>query len=161
MPATPPVPTARSTPSAYRLPDGFSTKITMATQPAVAFWERKVKPPGIDGGEMIDISTMFNTKWLTFFPRVLIKLDDVAVEAGYNPSVLPTIVTMTNLQDTCTITYPDSSTDCFYACLRKFEQTDMVHGEFPMANITISPTNLDASFNEEGPVFAAGSGTPP
>lgn len=157
MPA--PTPTARVAPTGYKLPDGFKSTITFANQPAVQFWERGVKPPAIDGGDAIDTSTMFNTRWHTMFPRHLLKMDDGTVEAGYDPDFMTVIIGMVNVVDTITITWPDGSTLCFFGFLKKIEFSELKEGEFPICTPTFSPTQANALDVEFGPVFTPAGGT--
>ena len=69
-----PTPTVRITPPGIFLRDGFSTLITFAVDPNIDLWEKVVKPPGLDGGEKVETTTMHNTVWRTFGPRELITM---------------------------------------------------------------------------------------
>lgn len=53
--------TTRSAPGGTKLGDGFSTKIAFAADADVSLWEKTVTPPGVDGGDAVDTSTMHNT----------------------------------------------------------------------------------------------------
>lgn len=44
-----------------RLDDGHSTRVSFADYPSVAFYEKTVTPPGVDGGGENDTTTMLNT----------------------------------------------------------------------------------------------------
>jgi hypothetical protein len=154
---SPPVVTARGTPSKQRMKDGYKTLIANSLVPTVAFWEREVTPPGADGGEMIDTTTMFNTIWKQFAPRALVTLTPVKVTAGYNDS-LTTAITGSLLNKECswTVHFPSGSTLAFYGFLRMFTPAALVEGTFPTAEIEIVPTNTDPSDGSEAaPVFAA------
>ena len=50
-----PTPTARTLPSDIRLTNGHPTKVTLALDPNCEYWEQTVTPPGIDGGDKIDV----------------------------------------------------------------------------------------------------------
>lgn len=158
-----PVPTPRTDPtgaSVIKLRDGFSSKITFSRYPAVAFWEKQVKPPGIDGGEKIPQSTMFNVLWETFAPQSLLTLTDATCKAAYDPAVLTTLLSMGNQEDTVTITFRDQSTYCFYGYLQKFEADELVKGTQPEATITVVCTNWDyVNKVEAGPVLTSVAGT--
>jgi hypothetical protein len=156
-----PTPTPRTDPtggSNRRLPDGFSSKVTFAAAPALAIWERAVKPPGPDGGEPIDISTMFNSQWHTMYPRTLKKMDSCTYQAAYDPDAIPTLLGMVNSLQVITVTFPFNDTLCFWGWLRKFEPQELKEGEFPMANVTIEVSNYDGA-NEQSPVYTASGGT--
>ncbi len=43
-----------------RLDDGYQTLIEFAENPAIKLWEKSVTPPGIDGGDAIDTTTMLH-----------------------------------------------------------------------------------------------------
>lgn len=154
-----PSPTARSTPSGIRLDDGFSTKITFATDTNIELWERTVTPPGVDGGDAIDTSTMHNSAWRTFASRALKTLTDCTFTAAYDPACLTPIIALINVHTTITVTFPDGSTWAFFGFLRQFTPGDMSEGAMPEATVTITPTNVDSSMAEQAPVLASVAGT--
>lgn len=161
---TPPTPTARGALTGYKMPDGYQSYVTFASNPTITLWEKAVKPPGIDGGEPIDTTTMHNIKWRTFSPRSLLKLDPITFTCAYDPDAVwnstTGVVHLCDLKnDTITVLYPEGSTVCFYGFLQKFEPAELKEGEFPEATATIMPTNWDnAGQSEQGPVFSP-SGT--
>ena len=53
--AAPPV-TARVLPTHNIIENGFPTTIALSLNSAINFREKTVMPPGVDGGEMIDIT---------------------------------------------------------------------------------------------------------
>lgn len=152
-----PTVTARSTPSLKRMLDGYRTTIANSLVPAVAFWEREVTPPGADGGEMIDTTTMFNNKWRQMAARSLVTLTPVKVTAGYNDSLTTSIVSnLLGKPCSWTVHFPSGSTLSFFGVLRIFTPAALVEGTFPTAEIEIAPTNTDPSDGSEaGPAFAA------
>lgn len=152
--------TARQVPTGYKLPDGFKTTIAFANKPAVQFWEKTVQPPGFDGGEKIDTTTMLNTTWRTMAARQLKTLTDCEVSAAYDPDVFPDILGLINVPQAITVHFPDNSTLAFYGFLQKFVPDAMEEGKFPEAKLTITPTNWDLSAGTEAaPVFTAATGT--
>lgn len=146
-----PDPVARQDPSdnGIKLADGFPTKVALTSDPIIEFWEKTVQPPGIDGGDPIETSTMFNTTWRTMSPRQLKTLTDISIVAAYDPDVYDQIDARLNVETTITVTFPDSSTLAFFGYLRLFEPQDMEEGSQPEANITITPTNWDHINNVE------------
>lgn len=157
--AAPPT-TARATPAGIKLDDGFSTVIAMAGDPDISFWEKTVKPPGIDGGDAVETTTMHNTVWRTMSPRALRTLTECTFTAAYDPGVFDQIVNIINYEQGFTIHFPDGSTLDFYGFLKNFEPQDMSEGAQPEASITISPTNQDpTSGAEEAPVLTSVAGT--
>jgi len=142
------------------MPDGFRSLVTFASNPSIQLWERQIKPPGIDGGEGIDTTTMHNVAWRTRQPRKLKTLDPSTFMAAYDPDVIPSLYGQINRQDTITFTFPDGSTLCFFGFLQKFEPGELREGEFPDATCTFVPTNQDLTTGvEQAPVFTPAAGT--
>jgi hypothetical protein len=160
--AAPPT-TARSDPSSatvIKLLDGFSSTIGCAANTALKFWEITPKPPGIDGGDKINTTTMLNTAWRTFVPRHLKTLTTMTIQAAYDPDVFNQIYAVINTTTGWTFHFPDGSTLDFWGALTKFEPGEMKEGEMPVATITIEPGNYDnVNRVEAAPVLTSVSGT--
>lgn len=155
-----PTPTARTTPPGIPLRDGHPTKITIAADVNIDFWEKSIQPPGIDGGDPINMTTFFNTTWRVMRPRTLATLTEVSLTALYDPIVYDQIVAIINQETTITITFNDGSTVAFFGFLQTFEPQEVEDGEAPEAEITIQPTNWDASNSvEAGPAVSSVAGT--
>ncbi len=152
--------TARTLPTGYRLPEGFKITIAFAFKNTVQFWEKAVKPGGIENGEPLPFTTQHNINWHTFRPRALKTRGHYTATVAYDPDVLPDIVTMCGKEDSVTIHWPEGSTDSFYGYLMKFEPKELKEGEPPDADIEIAVTNWDyVNSVEQGPVFTAAAGT--
>jgi hypothetical protein len=134
---------ARVDPTGIHLDDGHSTKIALQNDANINFWEKIVAPPGLDGGDAIDISTMFNSTYRTFAPRSLVTMTDTTITAAYDPILYDEILAQLNLQQSITVTFPDGSTLSFFGFVRLFEPQDNEEGTQPEASITITPTNYD------------------
>lgn len=154
-----PSPTARGTPSGRMLKDGYRCLITFASNPTIEFWEKSVTPPGFDGGDKIDITTMHNNDYRTFAPRALITLMESSFTAAYDPAVLTSIEGLINRRDTVTIRFSDGSTWSFYGFLKSFAPQEVSEGEQPAAQCSIEPINMDPSDVERGPTVVSVSGT--
>jgi hypothetical protein len=156
-----PTVTPRTTPPAgVKLEDGFKTLIAFAADPDISFWEKSVKPPGIDGGDAIDETTMHNTAWRTRSPRALKTLTDSTVTAQYDPKVYTQIEALVNVRGAITVHFPDNSSLAFYGFLQKFEPGELKEGDPPEASITIIPTNYDpVNHVEAAPVYTSPAGT--
>lgn len=154
-----PTATARLDPTGLRLEDGYRSLYTFKRFPAVNLWEIEVTPPGVDGGDKIDTTTMHNDRWRTNKHRSLMELTDGAFTCAYDPAVLDQIVEMINVRDEITVTFPDGSTWAFWGYMRVFEPDSLKEGEMPTATVTITPTNEDVSHVERGPVATSVTGT--
>jgi hypothetical protein len=156
----PPVTTVRQTPLGIRLDDGHSTKIAFERDPDISFWEKTVKPPGIDGGDAVDIQTMHNVTWRPRAPRQLKTLTDLTLKVAYDPAVFTQILALCNVEGSITCIFPDGSTYSFFGFLRVFDPDDNAEGTQPTATITITPTNVDpVTGAEAGPVLIEVAGT--
>lgn len=155
-----PVATARGTPSGIKLKDGYSTKITFSSAPSISLWEKTVTPPGVDGGDAIDQTTMHNVTWRTSAPRSLKTLTEGQMTCAYDPGVITTIVAQINVEQTITVTFPDGSTEAFYGWLRTFEPQEVSEGNQPEANCAFTPSNFDpVAHVEAGPTVVSVAGT--
>jgi len=146
--------TARSAPVGAKIDDGFSTLFAFAADPDIALWEKNVKPPGIDGGDPIDITTMHNTDWRTFAPPQLKTLTPMNVTCAYDPAVYDQIAAILATVGWITCHFADGSTLDFVGYLKSFEPNDISEGEQPTASVVIQPTNILAGVEEE-PVYTA------
>src|SRR5437773_1398887 len=93
-----PATTARQTPAGIHLDDGFSTKIAFAANPTISFWEKAVKPPGLDGSAPIDTTTMHNTAYRTMAPRSLKTATESSTSVAYDPNVYNQIIALINVR---------------------------------------------------------------
>ena len=155
-----PATTTRTTPTGKYLEDGFSTKIAFSRDPAIKFWEKTVTPPGIDGGDSIEQTTMHNTLWRTFAPRQLQTLTEMTTTAAYDPVVYTDIQELINQEGSITVRFPDGSTLDFFGYLKMFQPNEVSEGEQPDAEVTIVPTNWDPINDvEAAPVLTSVAGT--
>ncbi len=155
-----PTPTARQTPAGIKVKDGFPATITFAADPDVSFWEKTVKPPGIDGGDPIPQTTMLNSAWHTMAPRSLKKLTECSGSAAYDPNVVNNILALINVETTVTVRWADGSTLAFFGYLQKVEFEELKEGEQPSLNYTVQPTNFDpVAHTEQPPVLTSVVGT--
>jgi hypothetical protein len=156
-----PVPSTRVKPSGFYLEDGYRTLITLSLDTSIQLWEKTVKPPGIDGGDPIPITTMHNDTWRTFAPKKLKTLTEVSGKCGYDTAVYPGLVSMINIPCTITITFPTHAQLAFYGYLQKVEVDEHQEGIMPEMTYTIGITNFDyVNFVEAGPTYVASPGTP-
>lgn len=157
-----PVASVRTDPDTVgiKLKDGYQTLVVCALNPAIEFWEKQITPPGIDGGDEIDQTTMLNDEWRTRAPRSLKTLTNCEVTAAYDPVLYTSILAIINRETTWTVIFPDGSTLAFFGFLRNFDPQEVTEGEQPEASITIVPTNFDPVGKvEEDPVMVEVAGT--
>lgn len=140
---------------AERLDDGFATLIEFDEDSNVQMWEKEVTPPGVSGGGENDTSTMRNTTWRTKSPKGLKSLSQSSAVVAYDPAVYDEIIAMVNVNQQITITFPDDSTLVFWGWIDEFTPNAAVEGEQPTAEITIIPSNQNASGTETAPVYSA------
>lgn len=157
---TAPVAAQRQNPVAAKLGDGFQTLVTLSGDTNIDLWEKSITPPGIEADEPVDTTTQINTTWRTKSPRGLLTLTDMTFTCLYNPGVLSQILAIINDPITITVEFPNHDTWAFYGALRSFVPGPLEDGTPPEATVTIFATNQDpTTCAEEGPVYAAGSGT--
>lgn len=152
--------TVRQTPAGIYLKNGYSTKVAFARAPSISLWERTAKPPGVEGGDGIDTTTMFNTTYRTMAARTLITLGESSFKAAYDPNVYNTILTLVNQEGAITHHFPDGSTLSYFGFLKGFEPDEMQEGTMPEATVSIVPTNYDpVAHVEADPVLTSVAGT--
>ena len=153
----------RGTPTGgVKLRDGYSSKISFAANLTVVFWEKDVTPPGLDGGEPIDQTTMFNTVYEQFWPQTLQKVTNVKTKVAYSPVAYQTgqVASLINVNGSITVQFPDGATATFYGYLKSFIPSTMVKGGQPEAEVDVVVTNTDpATYLEQGPVIVSPVGT--
>ncbi len=158
-----PAVTTRTAPVGIPLENGYQILIAFSQDVDVSLWEKSVKPPGLDGGDPIDITTQWNETYRTQAARSLIKMTDGGMTVGYDPAVYPQIAAIINKEGAITINLPDGSSLSFYGALRTFEPNDQNDGTMPEATCAITVTNRDPTTgDEEAPVYTApvgGGGT--
>jgi len=150
--------TARTTPSGNHLEDGFVSKIAFAADADVSLWEISVTPPGIEGGDPIDITTMFNTTYVTKEAGQLLDVTDAGMECAYDPLCYDQIIALINQTGWVTVHYSNADTIDFIGYLRSFVPGAMTRNEMPVATCVIVATNTLA-YSETAPDYTAG-GTP-
>ena len=118
-----PTATARGTPDGIPLRDGYSSKITLGDDATIELWEKSVKPPGIDGGEPVDQTTMHNSTWKTSRPRSLKTITPVTCRASYDPDIYDELTSIINTEDEITVKFADGSTIALWGYLQKFDRS--------------------------------------
>jgi hypothetical protein len=157
--ASPPV-TARTTPTGYKLPEGFRITHAFSNNPSVQIWEKTVKPPGIKGGELIDTTTQLNLVWGTMNPRYLKRSTPVSIKFAYDPDCIPELLAMVNQNQGITDHFPDNASISYWGAITDIEFDALEEGKLPEGTCTIGVTNFDpTNLVEAGPLFVPASGT--
>jgi hypothetical protein len=142
------------------MPDGYRTVFSLSLLPTTSFWEKEVKPPGVDGGEAVDTTTMRNNKWRTYGARHLKTLTEMTCNVAWDPDVYTQIVnTLINNNAAITVWFPDGSSLSWYGYMVKFDPGEHKEGEMPIASMTLRPTNTDETTAEQSPVLTPAAGT--
>jgi hypothetical protein len=98
-----PTVTARVDPPGIKLDDGHSTTFAFSADANVNLWEKTVTPPGIDGGDEIDTTTMHNNTWRTRAPRQLKTLTEMSCTCAYDPVVYTELLALINVRQSITV----------------------------------------------------------
>lgn len=156
-----PSPSARVDPLGARLLDGYRCLTALSSQVNASMWEIGVTPPGLDGGDAIDTTTMHNDVYRTVSSRALKTMTAGTVRGAYDPRIYTTFVSLINDEDnTVTTHFPNGDSLAYYGFLQNFEPDELVEGEMPEASFTITPTNYDVNAGtEESPVLTQAAGT--
>lgn len=155
-----PTPSARVTPGGIALKDGYRTVVTITFDTDISFWEVAVTPPGVDGGDAIDQTTMHNQRFRVMLNRALLTLTEMSFTAAWDPAVYDQAVSAINVNTTITVTFPDLSTLAFYGFMKTFQPDQIVEGTQPRATVTITPSNWDPTNKvEAGPLLTSVTGT--
>jgi hypothetical protein len=139
--------------------DGFSTTISFSAGGSgamgITILEKTVTPPGMDGGDAIEVTTMRNTNWRTKWPKSLKDLTDCSFSAAYDSAAYDDLLFMLLVNQEITITFPDESTLAFWGYLKSFIPGENAEGVEPIAQCVIVPTNLNNSDVEQDPDYTA------
>ena len=155
-----PTPSAIPSPAGIKLKDGYRCFVTIAASTTIGLWTKEATPPGVDGGESIDQTTMHNDDWVTRAFQSLLDLTESTYKCAYDPAVYTTMVTAANTETTITYHFSDGSTLAFYGGVRKFEFDALVRGQQPTCTVTFTPTNFDpVNKVEAAPVLTSVAGT--
>ena len=154
-----PTPTTRVTPDGIKLDDGYQTLVTFEADTNISFWEKSINPPGLDGGETNDTTTMHNVTYRTSAPRALKTMTEMTITAAYDPDLYDEALALINVETVITVTFPDGSTLAFWGYLRVFAPSEVAEGSQPECSLTIQPTNQDTDGAEQAAVMTEVAGT--
>lgn len=129
------------------IPDGFSTFITFGDgNNAIRMLEKEVAPGGVEVGS-IDITTMRSIKIRPKWPKSLRTIEDIVIQAAYDPGQLSVILAMisgvpgpfgTSVAGVgyLYVTFPETTTWRYeQVWLDSFKPASLKEGEFPLAEV--------------------------
>lgn len=155
-----PAATTRVQPTGKKLENGKTCKVTFSLDTNLNVWEIAVTPVGWDGGEPINISDQWNTRYQTKAFRALIEGTDGQFTFHYDPVCRNELVAMINIPQTITFLYPDGSTDAYYGAIRSVSFDAMEDGTDPKGTLTFTPSQYDTTNDvEAAPVLVEVAGT--
>ena len=135
------------------LTDGYQCSIAFAEDSDVQMEVIDLTLPGIDGGGVIDQTTMTNTTYRTAVPKSLVSITDSTLTVAYDGDFIDEVISMINTNQQITITLSDTSTYVFWGSLGSFTPGTFTEGERPTATVTLNVTNRNAAGTETGPVY--------
>ena len=154
-----PSPDDRDPPGGIPLWDGFRTLITFEYDSDISLWEKSTTPPGIEGGDAIDVSTFHNVFYRTKWPRELVEITDGSFKAAYDPASWSQILAQVNVRQTITVTFNDESTEAFWGHLKSAIPDEHSDGSQPECTVTFVVDNIDNSYDESGPYLTSVAGS--
>lgn len=159
MPA--PAVVARQAPSGTKLLNGYRTTVAFSLLPNVCVWEKSVKPPTPDMGEMIDVTDMFNNLERTQAFRALRKWSAGEHKCAYDPDVYNKIKnTLIGKNGTVCVHFPDTSTLSFFGGVKSISADALEEGKQPEMTLMYEATNMEPVTGIEfSPVMVPFAGT--
>lgn len=155
-----PTPTVRTTPTAWKIDQGFRILVTNALNAGIALFEIEVTPGGLDNGDPIDTSTQYQTKYHVRRPRALNKADGAKIKAQLAAGTRNELDALIGKETTITEKYPDGSTYCYYGYYKSVKYDAFKEGEKPTCEVEVVETDWDyINAIEAGAVFTAITGT--
>jgi hypothetical protein len=138
-----PAHTVHGTPPGKELRDGVGTTIVFALVPNVNFWETELTPPGREGGEPIDNTSLLNTVYRTRRAPVLVEGVIISGSAKYDPKITSDLNNLLNKEGACTLWWPDGSYYDFFGYLKSWKYDGHKEKTLPTAKFEIVQTFWD------------------
>jgi hypothetical protein len=155
-----PVKINRIAPSGLKYLDGFPTYFVLGNVPALDLWEKSVKPPGVDIGDMIDITDMFNKKVRTYVFRILKKWLGGEHKCAFEDSSIAHMKQQVGVNQNCCVIFPNGAAIAFWGGIKSFVMDAFEEGKQPEATVVFEVTNWDPANNVEAdPIVFPASGT--
>lgn len=151
---------ARTTPTGYKLPEGFKCSIAYSLRPAFNIFEVSTMPAGGQAVE-IDTSTQHNIKYKTKWISALVEIKDVTGEGGYDPDFMDDAFFLLGAQSgSFTVHAPTQATHNYWGGLKDLTFQAWKAGQFPMVSYANCCTCWDPTTKTEaGPYTVQATGT--
>ena len=151
--------TDRVAPTGEHYDEGHSSKITFEDDPNLTFWETVVGAPGIDGGDPVPTTTMFNETYRTKAPRKLKEFTPFQVQGKFASGTIDEVFALINENQWITITWPDGAQFTFPGGLKSFQPAQAQEGNPLEGTLEIVPTSQIDGEEEDHEVKAPSTGT--
>lgn len=145
----------------YRyLTNGCITTVAFSAVAGYPLFEISVTPPGIDNGDEIDTTTMWNDSCRTKYPRCWDEWTPASMRVAYDPEFYGVYTSLIGVNQSVTVTFPNGDTLDFFGYMKSFIPSELEDGKFPEAEVEIVVTNWDPVNCEEWcPHFTEAAGT--
>jgi len=115
--------------------DGYNCRISLVNQ-GITVYEKNVTPPGVEGGDPINITTNDNGDFQSFAPRSRKQKTPAQSEVTYNDTDLDALEAAVDQSDDILRVWPDDSTKLESGWLRSSIPNQTQEGEQPTTNLT-------------------------
>jgi len=148
-------------PDSYRyLTNGCISTIAFSADPNAPLFEIAVTPPGIDNGDEIDTTTMWNDTCRTKIGRCFDDWTPASMRVAYDPEFYSIYNNLLSQNQAITISFPNGDNLTFWGYMKSFIPSEMEDGVFPEADVEIVVSNWDhVNCVEACPVFQEATGT--
>jgi hypothetical protein len=133
--------------------DGFSTIFTIQNLPLVKLYEKEMTPPSISGGGPIDVTNMRSIGWRTNAPKQLKTMGQASASCAYATEAIDEIIEQLQVNQTITITFPDTSTITYWGWIDSFTPSAHKEGDQPTAAVVFHPSLRNVNGVETAPVY--------
>lgn len=131
------------------LKDGFSTRHAFA-EGALSVEEVETTPPGVDGGDGIDQTSMANNTFRTEYPRALKTITPGGCRVKYKSDSITAIIAQVNVVQKITTSMPDGTDQVWWGWIKSFIPDGLTEGGLPTANMEMRSSGMDNADAETG-----------
>lgn len=135
--------TARVTPPTAPMTNAHGAFIAFAADPNLKIYEKSVGQPTETAGDAINLTTHWNTSWVTKDFKTLADLEEFTVEGLYGANSRDQLTALRGVNGWITIHDPEGGTLDFVGGLVSFEFSsyEADSTDPPMVTLTIRPSN--------------------